>query len=206
MSIRADRRLQGEDTWQQGTPGTSGYTQTLTVAGIYEYAVSARDNGVSMPVEWDATDPITILYGDPPPVGNRRAGNYDDRIVLNWFVGERRRNLSYPMTTARTKSKVSLGGAYSSTFGWMAAKFETTGGTATVTRVKPFWSDDAAVPFDVDVEVAVFNDVAGVPTFGAVGCNDLHQGRPRHVPGHRIGEQVTTEGAAFWVWRTANWR
>ncbi|MBK8127871.1 MAG: carboxypeptidase-like regulatory domain-containing protein [bacterium] len=194
------RRLQGEDTWvQQGTPGTSGYTQTLTVAGIYEYAVSARDNGVSTPVESDATDPITILYGALPPVGTSASGNYDDRIVLNWFAPGTppEFELSYDAGTNEVQGIAWWGGT--PTFGWMAAKFETTGGTATITRVKPFWSDDAAVPFDVDVEVAVFNDVAGVPTFEPLGVTTFTKAGPGTFQDIELAEQVTTEGAAFWV-------
>ncbi|MBL0061736.1 MAG: carboxypeptidase regulatory-like domain-containing protein [bacterium] len=81
------RRLQGEQTWVlQGTPTGSQFTQTLTIDGIYQYAVAARDNNVSTPVESDMTSAITLLYGALPVTSIGSNGNYDDRIVLNWLT------------------------------------------------------------------------------------------------------------------------
>ncbi|MCB9358073.1 MAG: carboxypeptidase regulatory-like domain-containing protein [Calditrichaeota bacterium] len=81
------RRLATEQNWTlQGTPAASPFTQTLTVPGIYQYAVAARDNGVSTPVESDpVAAPGNVLYGALPVTNISANGNFDDRIALSWL-------------------------------------------------------------------------------------------------------------------------
>ncbi len=80
------RRMQGEQDWVlQGSPTQSTFQQTLTDNGIYQYAVSARDNGVSTPVESDLSGAVNVLYGELPVTSIGANGNYDDRIRLNWL-------------------------------------------------------------------------------------------------------------------------
>jgi len=80
------RRLSTEENWTlAGTPSASNFTETLTVDGIYLYAVAARDNGVSTPVESDMSPTITLLYGELPVTSIGTNGNFDDRIQLSWL-------------------------------------------------------------------------------------------------------------------------
>jgi hypothetical protein len=133
------RRLQGEETWVlQSTPTASTYQQTLTVAGVYEYAVSARDNNVSTPVESDLTQPVTVLYGALPPVGLSARGNFDDRIILNWFSPGTSPlfELYYDSVDVDpTCVEDGLGFNAQFPFAWFAAHYEANG-AATITRVK----------------------------------------------------------------------
>ncbi|MCC6476948.1 carboxypeptidase regulatory-like domain-containing protein, partial [bacterium] len=194
------RRLQGEETWVlQGSPTTNSYSQTLTGAGIYEYAVAARDNNVTTPVESDMSDPITLLYGALPPSGLGANGNYDDRIVLSWFPPGTppEFELSYDDGTNEVQGIAWWGGAPA--FGWMVAKFQTQAGPATVTRVKPFWSDDAQVPFDVAVEVAVFADAGGVPTFEPLGVTSFQKANPGDFQDIELVDPVTVTDGIMWV-------
>ncbi|NUO20135.1 carboxypeptidase regulatory-like domain-containing protein [bacterium] len=80
------RRLSTEQNWTLvGSPTASSYTETLTIPGIYQYAVAARDNNVSTPVESDPSTPITILYGNLPVTSIGTNGNFDDRIQISWL-------------------------------------------------------------------------------------------------------------------------
>lgn len=80
------RRLQGEQNWVlQGSPTVSTFQQTLTANGIYQYAVAARDNGVSTPVESDMSGSVNVLYGELPVTSIGGDGDYDDRIRLQWL-------------------------------------------------------------------------------------------------------------------------
>ncbi len=194
------RRLQGEQDWVlQGTPTQSQFTQTLTASGIYQYAVAARDNNASTPVISDLTNPVTLLYGELPPTGLAANGNYDDRIVLSWFAPGTppEFELSYDDGTNEVQGIAWWGG--SPTFGWMAAKFQATAGNVTITRIKPFWSADAQVPQNVPVEVAVFADNAGVPTFTPLGVTNFLKNGVGAFQDVELTTPVTIPSPVFWV-------
>lgn len=168
------RRLQGEDDWVlQGSPTASPFTQTLSTAGIYEYAISARDNDVSTPVESDLTGQITLLYGSLPPTGLSANGNFDDRIVLSWFAPGTppEFEISYDSVDVDlTCVEDGLGFNGEFPFGWFVAHYEANG-PATITRVKTrHWPSSAP---GCQVQMGVFeDDGTGLPTFTPLGVTD----------------------------------
>lgn len=80
------RKLSTDPTYVlTGTSATTTFSQTLTVDGIYQYTVTAVDNGVAVPVESVNSNQITLLYGELPVTQLGANGNYDDRIRLSWL-------------------------------------------------------------------------------------------------------------------------
>ncbi len=81
------RRLAGEQNFvQQGTSTTTTFQQTLTADGIYQYVVTATDNGVSVPVTSVRSNQATVLFGELPVTTLGADGDYDDRIHLSWLT------------------------------------------------------------------------------------------------------------------------
>lgn len=168
------RRLQGEVDWVlQGSPAASAFTQTLTAVGIYEYAVSARDNNVSTPVESELSGEITVLYGALPPTGLTAEGDYDDRIVLSWFEPGTPPEFeiyydSVDVDPTCVEDGLGFNGQFP--FGWFAGHYQGNG-PITINRVKTrHWPNSA--PGCV-VQMGVFEDDGnGQPSLTPLGVTD----------------------------------
>ena len=169
------RRLQGDtDFVLVGNDPASPYTETFAASGIYQYAISALDEDVSTPVESDLTDPVTVLYGELPPSGLSANGDFDNKIVLDWFEPGTppEFELFYDDGGPSDVDGIGWWGGLPS-FGWMVAKFQTDAGPATITRIK-FLITSFGTAGD-PIQVGVFDAAGGLPTFTPLGVVDLTQ-------------------------------
>jgi hypothetical protein len=173
------RRLQGDANYVNiGFSTTTTYDDNLTTpgSGIYQYAISAVDLGVSTPVESELTAPVTVLYGELPPSGLGANGEFDSKIVLDWFEPGTppEFELFYDNGVDDFGGLGFWGG--SPTFGWMVTKFVTTGGPISITKLKMFITSDALE--GDNFQIGVFADEGGTPTFTPLGVMDITQEGP----------------------------
>ncbi len=195
------RRLQGEEDWVlQGTPAASPYTQTLPAAGIYQYAIAARDNGVSTPVESDVSAPVTVLYGALPPTGLSANGNFDDRIVLNWFAPGTPPEIEVSYDSVDVDSTCvedGLGFNAQFPFGWFAAHYQGNG-PITINRVKTrHWPNSTP---GCAVQMGVFeDDGTGQPSLTPLGATDWTITNPTAWQDVELTTPVTVNSGSFFV-------
>lgn len=184
-----------------GSSTTTTYDDDLNTPGpgIYLYAISAVDLDVSTPVESDMTPSVEVLYGELPPAGLAANGNYDDKIVLDWFE---------PGTPPEFELFYDHGGASDvdglgwwgnqPSFGWMVAKFQTISGPATVTKLKIMFTD-FATEGDL-VQLGLFADNGGVPTFTPLSVVDYNMAPPyNEFIEFTLPEPVTFNDGIIWA-------
>ncbi|MBU1637146.1 immune inhibitor A, partial [bacterium] len=173
------RKLQEDANYVNiGSSGATSYDDDLNTPGpgIYQYAITAVDLDVTTPVESEMTAPVTVLYGELPPSGLSANGNFDDKIVLDWF--EPGTPPEFELFYDNGVNEIGGLGFWQGapTFGWMVTKFQTVGGPITVTRIKAYITDSA---LEGDVfEIGVFADNGGVPTFTPLGVTPVTQQGP----------------------------
>ncbi len=179
---RIYRKLQTETQWVLvQTVSQSNATDQLTVDNVYNYAVSAVDNGVTTPVESDLSSSITILYGEIPPVQLTANGNFDDHIHLSWFEpGTPPESEMFYDNGANSPNIDGIGWwGGQPTFGWLVAKYSGNGEIA-VTRLKT-WITSFAMEGD-PIQIGLFAaDDSGLPTGDPLSVVDDVQTAPFDV-------------------------
>jgi hypothetical protein len=90
-NYRIYRKLHSDQTWTPralvGPRTTTTGRDTLTVPGIYDYAITAIDNNVIPPaIESARSNVVQVLYGALPPNFLTANGNFDNKIRLSWLA------------------------------------------------------------------------------------------------------------------------
>jgi hypothetical protein len=171
------RRLQGETTWNliQTINGRSTvtYTDILTVAGIYQYVLTAFDSGVVPPaVESDYSNQIQVLYGALPPVMLTANGNFDNKIHLGWLAPGTPPEVEVFYDNGENSPDIDGIGFWGSqpAFGWLVTHYQGNG-PITITRLKNYFTSFATT--GDPTQVGVFeDDGTGMPALEPVAVLD----------------------------------
>jgi hypothetical protein len=152
------RKMRDDSVWVDtrtylGRATTAG-NDTLTVGGVWQYALTAVDVNASTPVVSQRPDSIEVMFGEIPPNTLRANGRFDDHIHLSWFAPG-----VLPEVDASHDNGVNeipgLGWrGWTPQYGWMVAHFQSMDSTdITITRLKVFLTDSAMVgdPYQVGI-------------------------------------------------------
>ncbi|HEY3296534.1 MAG TPA: T9SS type A sorting domain-containing protein [bacterium] len=197
------RRLQGETTWNLRQTVTGRTTQwvrdTLETDGVYQFVITAIDNGVTNPpVESDYSNMVTNPFGHLPPIMLSANGNFDNKIQLAW-----RAPGSPPESELLYDDGTDEGGGIGFNQGfpaaWFVSHFQTTSGPATISRIDAFFTGIA-----VDgnaIQLAVFADAGnGTPSTTPLGLTDATQTAPFDVfTSYTLASPVTVPSGSFFV-------
>ncbi|HEY3296943.1 MAG TPA: T9SS type A sorting domain-containing protein [bacterium] len=175
---RVYRKLREDTAYTlAGTYTGTGGMDLLTVPGIYDYVMTARDVDVTPPaLESAHSAAVQVLYGALPPQRLHANGNYDDHIRLSWFAPgvPPEQEVFYDDGT----NEVDGLGWWGSQppFGWIVSHFAGNG-PVTVTRVK-IYSTNSAIAGN-SIQIGTFaDDGMGQPTLEALGVMDVTQDAP----------------------------
>jgi hypothetical protein len=138
---------------------------TLTVGGIWQYAVCAVDTNASTPVISMRSDSMEVMFGEIPPHHARLNGAFDDRVRLTWYSPSALPEWEVGHDDG-TNEIVGLGWrGWTPQYGWMVARFESFNHTPVdVTRLKVFLTDSATLGDNYQVGLFPDSTLTGWPS------------------------------------------
>jgi hypothetical protein len=146
----------------------SSATDTLTATATYQYVVTAVDTNVIAPaIESPCSNRADVTYGALPPKSLHARTDFDDHVRLTWVGPTDPPMVEMHYDNGICSPQVSgIGFSAQPLFGWVAARFQTTG-PVTVYRLRIYFTGNALA--GTAFQVGLFADNgSGRPTFTAL--------------------------------------
>ncbi|MBU1935762.1 T9SS type A sorting domain-containing protein [bacterium] len=110
-----------------------------TPTGVYEYYVTAKDNGPSTPNESIPSKILKVVVGTLPPTCLVSDGNYDNRVMIDWVAADESQVREYYYDDATNEA----GGLGYGDHGYYAVRY-TFDQPVTIDGLRIYWTTQAA--------------------------------------------------------------